>query len=99
MITLLPILISGFGGGATRGLIGYLKHQYSYKNVGFDLKYFTVMMFLSGVVGVLVAVAIDQSMISFEGITYVSPAIAFIIGYAGGDFLDGIYKILLKKVK
>ena len=30
------------------------------------------MMFLSGVVGVLVAVAIDQSMISFEGITYVS---------------------------
>ena len=91
MITLLPVLISGFGGGATRGLIGYLKHQYSYKNVGFDLRYFTVMMFLSGV-------AIDQSMISFEGIAYVSPAIAFIIGYAGGDFLDGIYKILLKKV-
>jgi len=33
------------------------------------------MMFLSGIVGVLAAVAIDQSMISFEGITYVSPAI------------------------
>ncbi|MDD2757679.1 MAG: hypothetical protein PHV29_03730 [Candidatus Pacebacteria bacterium] len=57
------------------------------------------MMLLSGVVGVLTAVAIDQLMISFEGITYVSPAIAFIIGYAGGDFLDGIYKILLKKEK
>lgn len=57
------------------------------------------MIFLLGVVGVLVAIAIDQSMISFEGIDYVSPAIAFIIGYAGGDFLDGIYKILLKKVK
>ena len=78
MITLLPVLISGFGGGATRGLIGYLKHQYSYKNVGFDLKYFTVMMFLSGVVGVLVAVAIDQSI---------------------EDFLDGTYKIILKKEK
>ncbi len=49
MITLLPVLISGFGGGATRGLIGYLKHQYSYKNVGFDVKYFTVMMFLSAI--------------------------------------------------
>ncbi|MDK2948966.1 MAG: hypothetical protein PWQ56_131 [Patescibacteria group bacterium] len=61
MITLFPILIGGFGGGATRGLIGYLKHQYSYKNVGFDLGYFTVMMFLSGIVGVLTAVAIDQS--------------------------------------
>ena len=57
------------------------------------------MMFLSGVVGVLAAVAIDQSMISFEGIDYVSPAIAFIIGCDWGDFLDGIYKILLKKVK
>ena len=99
MITLFPILISGFRGGATRGLIGYLKHQYSYKNVGFDLRYFTVMMFLSGIVGVLTAVAIDQSTISVEGITYVAPAIAFIIGYAGGDFLDGVYKILLKKVK
>jgi len=57
------------------------------------------MIFLLDVVGVLATVAIDQSMISFEGITYVSPAIAFIIGYAGGDFLDGIYKILLKKEK
>ncbi|MDD2757720.1 MAG: hypothetical protein PHV29_03945 [Candidatus Pacebacteria bacterium] len=57
------------------------------------------MIFLLGIVGVLATVAIDQSMISFEGITYVSPAIAFIIGYAGGDFLDGIYKILLKKEK
>jgi len=53
----------------------------------------------AGIVGVLTAVAIDQSTISIEGITYVSPAIAFIIGYAGGDFLDGVYKVLLKKVK
>jgi len=43
------------------------------------------MMFLSGVVSVLSAVAIDQSTISIEGITYVSPAIAFIIGYDRGD--------------
>ena len=49
-------------------------------------------------VGLLAAIAIKYSFISFEGITYISPAIAFIIGYAGGDFLDGIYKILLKKV-
>ena len=99
MITFLPVLIGGFGGGAVRGLVGYLKHQYSYKNVGFDWKYFTMMMFLSGIVGLLTAIAIEQSFISFEGISYVSPAIAFIIGYAGGDFLDGIYKILLKKAE
>jgi len=35
-------------------------------------------MFLFDVVGVLAAVAIDQLMIFFEGIAYVSPAIAFI---------------------
>jgi hypothetical protein len=57
------------------------------------------MMFLSGIVGLLVAVGIKYSLISFEGVAYISPAIAFIIGYAGGDFLDGIYKILLKKGK
>jgi len=38
------------------------------------------MMFLSGIVGVLTAVAIDQSMI-FESITYVFSAIVFIISY------------------
>jgi len=95
----ISILIAGFGGGVVRGLIGFLKHQYDYKNTGFNLPYFFVMMFLSGIVGLLVAIGIDQSFISFEGVAYVSPAIAFIIGYAGGDFLDGIYKILLKKGK
>ena len=95
----ISILIAGFGGGMVRGLIGFLKHQYDYKNTAFNLPYFFVMMFLSGIVGLLVAFAIKNSFISFEGVSYISPAIAFIIGYAGGDFLDGIYKILLKKGK
>jgi hypothetical protein len=99
MTIYISILIAGFGGGVVRGLIGFLKHQYDYKNTGFNLPYFFVMMFLSGIVGLLVAVGIKYSLISFEGVAYISPAIAFIIGYAGGDFLDGIYKILLKKGK
>lgn len=95
----ISILIAGFGGGVVRGLIGFLKHQYDYKNTGFNLPYFFVMMFLSGIVGLLVAFAINNSFISFEGVTYISGATAFIIGYAGGDFLDGVYKIILKKIK
>lgn len=91
------LLVAGFGGGLVRGLIGFLKNQYSYKNISFNLPYFFVMMFLSGVVGVLTAVAVKYSFISLEGVEYVSPSIAFIVGYAGGDFLEGIYKILLKK--
>lgn len=95
----IEILIAGFGGGFVRGLIGYLKHQYSYKNVGFNLSYFFVMVFLSGIVGVLTAYAVDQSGLEIEGLEYVSPAIAFIVGYAGGDFIDSVYKLLTKKIK
>lgn len=93
------LLIAGFGGGFVRGLIGYLKHQYDYKNVPFNLPYFFVMMFLSGIVGVLVAAAIDSSLLIIQGVNYISPGLAFIIGYAGGDFLDGVYKIIIDKVK
>jgi hypothetical protein len=91
-------LIAGFGGGALRGIIGYLKHQYDYKNVGFDTKYFLGMSFLSGIVGLLVSVAIGESGM-LESVIAFSPAIAFVVGYAGGDFLDGMYKILIGKTK
>ena len=79
-----------------RGLIGYIKYQYSYKNVGFNLPYFFSMIFLSGIVGTLCAMAINK--ISNDVLTIgFSSAIAFVVGYAGGDFLDNIYKIIIKK--
>ncbi|PIR92818.1 hypothetical protein COT99_04095 [Candidatus Falkowbacteria bacterium CG10_big_fil_rev_8_21_14_0_10_43_10] len=81
-----PILIAGFAGGMVRGLVGFIKHQYSYKNVSFDLYYFLGMMFLSGVVGLLVAAAFDGNAV-----------FAFIVGYAGGDFVENVYKIIAKK--
>lgn len=95
----IQLLIAGFGGGMIRGIIGYLKHQYSYKNVKFDLPYFFTMIFLSGAVGIIVATAVNEAGIQIEGVEYISPAIALIIGYAGGDFLESVYKILAKKVK
>ena len=95
----ISIIIAGFGGGMVRGLMGYLKHQYSYKNVGFNVPYFFVLTFISGVIGLLVALAVDTANFSIEGMSYFSPSIAFIVGYAGGDFIDGIYKIILKKIK
>jgi len=93
----IQILIGGFGGGVIRGLVGFIKHQYSYKNVGFRLPYFCNMMFLSGIIGLLAAVATKELGITFLGVNYISPALAFIIGYAGGDFLENIYKIIVKK--
>lgn len=93
----IQILIAGFGGGVIRGLVGFIKHQYAYKNVGFRLAYFLGMMFLSGVIGLLAAIVTKELGITFLGADYISPAIAFVIGYAGGDFIENLYKIILKK--
>lgn len=91
-----PLLIAGFGGGMVRGLVGFIKHQFSYKNVSFNVPYFLAMMFLSGVVGVLTSAAVRELGFDFLG-GPVTPAIAFIIGYAGGDFIENVYKIILGK--
>ncbi len=89
------IFIGGFGGGFIRGLIGFIKHQFSYKNVGFNLPYFLGMMFLSGIIGSSVAIAIRG--IGFVYPESFSPALSFIVGYAGGDFIENIYKIIIQK--
>lgn len=91
----LSILIAGFGGGIVRGLIGFIKHQFSYKNVPFNLPYFLGMSFVSGAIGLLSALAVKEIGLTLEGIF--SPALSFIVGYAGGDFLENIYKIIIKK--
>ena len=93
----LSILIAGFGGGVVRGLVGFIKHQYSYKSVPFKLPYFLAMMFISGVVGILTAVAIKELGLTFFGLTQLTPALAFVVGYAGGDFLENVYKTIIKK--
>ena len=80
------IIIAAFGGGVVRGLVGFIKHQYSYKNVEFNLPYFLAMMFVSGIVGTLCAAPFE-----------VNAPLAFIIGYAGGDFIENVYKIVAKK--
>jgi len=91
----LLILITGFAGGAIRGLVGFIKHQYSYKNVGFSWPYFLGMSFLSGIIGLSCAIAVKEvGLTLFGGFT---PALSFIVGYAGGDFIENIYKIIVKK--
>jgi len=91
----LSILIAGFGGGIVRGLVGFIKHQFAYKNVPFRLSYFLGMSFLSGITGLVSAMAIKEIGFTLEGVF--SPALSFIIGYAGGDFIENIYKIIIKK--
>jgi hypothetical protein len=92
----LSILLAGFGGGAVRGMVGFTKHQFSYKNVGFNLPYFIAMMLISGVVGLLSAITVKELGLTFLELDY-TPALAFVVGYAGGDFLENLYKIIVKK--
>jgi fluoride ion exporter CrcB/FEX len=91
------VLLGGFLGGVVRGLVGYIKHQFKFKNVPFKPLYFSGMMFLSGVIGLLTAIAVKEAGVSALGVDVITPGIAFIIGYAGGDFIENIYKILFKK--
>ena len=91
------IFIAGFGGGFIRGLVGFVKHQYAYKEVKFNVAHFLSMMLISGSIGVLSAIAVRELGSQALGIGQVTPALAFIIGYAGGDFIENIAKIILKK--
>lgn len=90
------ILLFGALGGVTRGVVGFLKYFTSYKNVTFSWVYLAVTVGISAVVGLAVVWAIRESGINFEGVV-LNPAIAFILGYAGGDVLENVYKILVKK--
>lgn len=80
------ILFAGFCGGVIRGLVGFIKHQFSYKDVGFNLPYFFTMMFLSGIVGMVIAYTFNKD------VTF-----SLIVGYAGGDFIENMYKTISKK--
>ncbi len=80
------ILIAGFFGGVIRGLVGFIKHQFSYKEVKFNLPYFIMMMFLSGIIGLVVASAFGRDVI-----------FSLVVGYAGGDFMENIYKTFRQK--
>ncbi|MFH1820534.1 MAG: hypothetical protein ABH805_01320 [Candidatus Nealsonbacteria bacterium] len=91
----LPIIIAAFGGGILRGLVGFIKYQFSYKEVKFRLKYFLMTILLSGIVGAVATLAVKE--VGFTLFNSFTPALAFIVGYAGGDFIENIYKIIIKK--
>ena len=92
----ISLLLAGFFGGVIRGLVGFVKHQFAYKNVPFDLKYFLAISFVSGIIGLMASLSLKEAGLTLQGIF--TPALSFIIGYAGGDFLESIYKIILDNI-
>jgi hypothetical protein len=92
---MIVIIVSAFGGGLLRGLVGLVKHQLSYKEAKFRFFYSLAVLFVSGIIGSVAALAIKE--VGFNLFGSFTPALAFIIGYAGGDFIENIYKIIIKK--
>lgn len=90
------ILLAGFAGGIIRGLVGYIKYQTSYKNVPFKLWYFLSVVIASGIIG-LAAGWVVKAVVELDGTLETTRFYAFVAGYAGGDFIENIYKIILKK--
>jgi len=89
------LLLAGFFGGVVRGLVGFIKHYYSYKNVKFELWKFLSMSFLSGIIGLMTSAAVNELGFEYQGAF--TTALSFVVGYAGGDFIENVYKIISKK--
>ena len=95
---MLLVLLSGFLGGVLRGLVGYIKYRSSYKNMPFMPIYFAFSVAVSGAVGLLAAWITKDLGITFLGLPFITPALALVIGYAGGDFIENLFKILTGKI-
>ena len=91
------ILIFGALGGVARGLVGYSKYFRSYRDLEFSWPYFGMTVGISTFVGFLAVWAIDGAGVQFAEGVNINPAIALIIGYAGGDAVENIYKIIAKQ--
>lgn len=97
MSYLISVLLAGFFGGIMRGLVGYIKYRSSYKNVPFRAGYFVFMVTVSGIVGLLATWISKDLGIQFLGLSEIPLAVAIVIGYAGGDFIENLYKIFTGK--
>ena len=93
MTYLVTVLLAGGLGGFLRGCVGYIKYYTKYKNTPFKWRHFLGMTLVSALIGFLTAWVSEDIGIVLFGSEKISPAIAFIIGYAGGDFIENIFKI------
>lgn len=82
----LTSIISGLLGGMLRGIVGIAKSKYVEKNK-FDLVYFLVTMGVAMLVGIAAGLLADGTW-----------QIAFLAGYAGTDFIEGLYKLKFTEV-
>jgi len=86
----------GFLGGILRGTVGLIKYTQSYKDVEIRPIYFAGSVLISGLIGLLSSWIIQDMGIAFLEMKELPLSIALVIGYAGGDFIENVYKIIIK---
>ena len=79
----LPILLGGVFGGLLRGLLGISKNLIGKKEEAINYNYFFLSLAVSMVIGLIAASLWPEG--DFR--------IALLAGYAGSDFLEGLFKI------
>ncbi len=89
----------GFLGGVIRGVVGLIKYIQSYKDVAIRPWYFASTVGISGLIGLAAAWITHDMGIAILGIEEIPLSLALIIGYAGGDFMENIFKIIIKDDK
>ena len=94
-IRFMSFLFFGFLGGLIRGTVGLIKHIQSYKEVPIRPWYFFGMVSVSGFIGLASACVTHDLGITFLGLEKLPLSLALIIGYAGGDFIENIFKIVV----
>ncbi len=73
----------GFLGELLRGLVGIAKYYEKNRRAGtFRVYYFLFSLFVASLVGAVAGLLADSDL-----------TFAFLAGYAGTDFLEGLYKI------
>lgn len=74
-------VLAGLAGGVLRGFVGIAKSK-SIEKGQFVPLYLGVTLGVSGLVGLVAGILADQSW-----------ELSFLVGYAGTDFLEGLYKL------
>jgi hypothetical protein len=59
--------------------------------------YFLATVFISGAIGFLTTISVQEVSLQFEFDAF-NPALAIVSGYAGGDILENVYKILFQRL-
>ena len=87
MGNVIPIISGGLFGGLLRGLMGIAKSLITKKEESINYGYFFLSLAVSMIVGVMAASLWPEG--DFR--------IAFLAGYAGSDFLEGLFKLKFKQ--